>query len=120
MRRARPYRGENHGPGKDVQGELDPTPGIREQPGSKADVGCSLDSVRLGPFSDSCTATRESLFDHLVRAREKGRRDFHAERSCGLEINDERVLVGLLNGKVGWFRAFQNSIHIMGSKPGNG
>jgi hypothetical protein len=34
MRRARPYRGENHGPGKDVQGELDLTPGIREQPGS--------------------------------------------------------------------------------------
>ena len=33
MRRARPYRGENHGPGKDVQGELDLTPGIREQPG---------------------------------------------------------------------------------------
>jgi hypothetical protein len=37
MRRARPYRGENHGPGKDVQGELDLTPGIREQPGSCVD-----------------------------------------------------------------------------------
>src|ERR1700746_818795 len=34
MRRARPYRGENHGPGKDFHRELDPTPGIREQPGS--------------------------------------------------------------------------------------
>ena len=40
MRRARPYRGENHGPGKEVSGsedvingELDPRPGIREQPG---------------------------------------------------------------------------------------
>jgi hypothetical protein len=32
MRRARPYRGENNGPGKDIHGELDPTPGIREQP----------------------------------------------------------------------------------------
>src|SRR5215813_1319591 len=32
MRRARPYRGENPVPGKDVRGELDPTPGIREQP----------------------------------------------------------------------------------------
>jgi hypothetical protein len=30
MRRARPYRGENPVPGKDVRGELDPTPGIRE------------------------------------------------------------------------------------------
>jgi hypothetical protein len=34
MQRARPYRGENRAPGKDVAGELDPTPGIREQPGS--------------------------------------------------------------------------------------
>jgi hypothetical protein len=36
MRRARPYRGENNGPGKDVHGGLDPTPGIREQPGPTA------------------------------------------------------------------------------------
>jgi hypothetical protein len=38
MRRARPYRGENPAPGKDVDGELDPTPGIREQPGANADI----------------------------------------------------------------------------------
>jgi hypothetical protein len=36
MRRACPYRGENPGPGKDVHGELDHRPGIREQPGSFA------------------------------------------------------------------------------------
>jgi hypothetical protein len=36
MRRARPYRGENPGPGKDVHGELDHWPGIREQPRSVA------------------------------------------------------------------------------------
>ena len=30
MRRACPCRGENPGPGKDVQGELDHRPGIRE------------------------------------------------------------------------------------------
>jgi hypothetical protein len=30
-----PYRGENS---KDVCGELDPSPGIREQPGSYADI----------------------------------------------------------------------------------
>jgi hypothetical protein len=30
MRRACPYRGENNGPGKDIHGELDPPPGIRE------------------------------------------------------------------------------------------
>jgi len=34
MRRAfqRPKRGENSGPGKEVYGELDARPGIREQP----------------------------------------------------------------------------------------
>jgi DNA-binding transcriptional LysR family regulator len=31
---AGPYRGENPGPGKAVEGELEPRPGIREQPGS--------------------------------------------------------------------------------------
>ena len=32
--RARPYRGESPEPGKDVHGELELRPGIREQPGS--------------------------------------------------------------------------------------
>jgi hypothetical protein len=32
-----PYRGENREPGKDVFGELDPAPGIREQPGSSTE-----------------------------------------------------------------------------------
>ena len=36
MRRACSYRGENPGPGKDVHGEFDHRPGIREQPGSFA------------------------------------------------------------------------------------
>jgi hypothetical protein len=39
MRRARPHRGENPAPGKDVHGELDRTPGIREQPRPEADIG---------------------------------------------------------------------------------
>src|SRR5207249_10962778 len=34
IQRASPYCGENPGPGKDVHGELEPRPGIREQPGS--------------------------------------------------------------------------------------
>jgi TolB-like protein len=36
MRRACPYCGENHGPGKDFHRVLDPTPGIRERPGTVA------------------------------------------------------------------------------------
>src|SRR5262245_11796148 len=50
MRRACPYRGENPGPGKDVDGELDGRPGIRERPRPGADsrdmhvvrCGCAL------------------------------------------------------------------------------
>src|SRR6266700_29500 len=38
MRRARPYRGENPEPGKDVHGELDPRPGIREQHRSNSET----------------------------------------------------------------------------------
>ena len=39
MRRAGPYRGENSGPGKDIKGELDTPPGIREQNLPEADIG---------------------------------------------------------------------------------
>src|SRR5215831_14793542 len=37
MQRACPYCGENPGPGKDVEGELEPRPGIREQPRPQAE-----------------------------------------------------------------------------------
>jgi|SRR6516225_6758636 len=49
MRRARPYRGENNGPGKDIHGELDPTPGIREQPGSDPVIRRCRLNVRIAP-----------------------------------------------------------------------
>ena len=42
------YRGENPGPGKDVHGELDHRPGIREQPGSKSEITARQDEARLG------------------------------------------------------------------------
>ena len=42
------YRGENPGPGKDVHGELDHTPGIREQPRSKSEITARQDEARLG------------------------------------------------------------------------
>src|SRR5262249_54189734 len=35
MRRARPYRGENNGPGKDIHGELDPRPELENSQGQK-------------------------------------------------------------------------------------
>jgi len=52
MRRARPYRGENHGPGKDFHRELDPTPGIREQPGPSGGSPRCSDTSAVGAQAD--------------------------------------------------------------------
>jgi hypothetical protein len=53
MRRACSYRGENPGPGKDVHGELDHRPGIREQPGSFSDVGAYGNQNSCGSLAHS-------------------------------------------------------------------
>jgi hypothetical protein len=83
MRRARPYRGENPEPGKDVHGELDPTPGIREHPGSKVpDWSCqrhvrstsnfrhgdAAHNRRLVPLAAVSWCSKALSIDHLVRA----------------------------------------------------
>jgi hypothetical protein len=43
---------------------------------------------RFGPNSDSCTAARSILFDHLVGAAEQSDWYGHAEGLSGLEIDD--------------------------------
>ena len=84
MRRARPYRGENHGPGKDVQGELDLTPGIREQPGSLADISSSSTDVR---FSN----------------RPVGVKHFQTDRHCNVDVAHRLVLLfGIGTGALVW------------------
>jgi hypothetical protein len=52
IRRACPYHGENNGPGKDVHGELDPTPGIGERPRPRTDMrrAAVSGSARSPPF----------------------------------------------------------------------
>lgn len=61
MRRACPYRGENNGPGKDIHRELDPTPGIREQPGSFSTLPVEPTSLSISASARSrpgwCDAT---------------------------------------------------------------
>jgi|SRR6476661_680789 hypothetical protein len=57
-----------------------------------------------------------ALFDHLVGAGEKGRRDFNTERFRRIEINDKQEFGGLLSRKLGRFGAFQNSIDIVSAK----
>jgi len=69
MRRARPYRGENPEPGNDVHGELDPTPGIRELPGS-------ISTDRRRPHNDSFSSNTGSnaAFDEPTRRAKSGKR----------------------------------------------
>src|SRR5437660_272878 len=63
MQRASPYCGENPGPGKDVRGELEPRPGIREQPGSTAPLAirakgrpcCIIGTGSFRNASDDCS-----------------------------------------------------------------
>ena len=78
MRRARPYRGENHGPGKDVQGELDPTPGIREQPGSIPDLEASGRSASprkpdVSAFATDVCKGPEAAFEHYGAGAKMGK-----------------------------------------------
>ena len=43
------HRGENPAPGKDVHGELDRTPGIRERPRPFSDMATSIDTLSGKP-----------------------------------------------------------------------
>ena len=54
------------------------------------------------------------LFKDLVRAGEKGRRDFDTKRFRRFEIDGKQEFGGLLNRKVGRFGALENSIDKMG------
>lgn len=49
----------------------------------------------------------QALFDKLVRAGEKGRRDFQTQRFRRFEINDEQEFGRLLNRKLGGLRPFR-------------
>src|SRR5438874_5779438 len=60
MRRAGPYRGENPGPGKDVDEELDPRPGIREQPGSVASHRYARDARGMSAFAPKAAVLRKA------------------------------------------------------------
>jgi hypothetical protein len=51
----------------------------------KADIARRQLDVRFVPFPGSCTAANDSLFDHLVGARDKRLRHVEAERLGGFE-----------------------------------
>ena len=95
------------------------------QPDDAASTVSSVFPVWIEPWaliirramSEKCrNRKRQALFDHLVRAGKKVRRDFDADRFRRLEINDKQIFGGLLNRKLGRFGAFQNSIDIVSPK----
>jgi hypothetical protein len=62
MRRARPYRGENPGPGKDADGELDGRPGIRERPRPKTvKANDEIKLLRFDRNSLGCGSLKEVM-----------------------------------------------------------
>src|SRR6516165_5818955 len=58
--------------------------------------------TRPRPLPDSCIAAKKSLFDYFVGSHKQGWR--HRKPKClrGLEIDDQFMLCGLHDGKVGW------------------
>src|SRR5262245_26606491 len=57
------------------------------------------------------------LFDHLVGAGQHARRQLKAERLCGLEVDHELELGGLLYRQVGGLLALEDAIDVPCNAP---
>src|SRR5215203_1665576 len=64
----------------------------------------------MGSQPDSCSASKWSLFDHLVGASEQRGRHRKAKRLRGLEVDKKLKFGGLLNRKIGGVYPFQDLV----------
>ena len=60
---------------------------------------------RISTRLDRTSLRLAHSFDHLVGAAEQGKRHREAERLCGLEVENQLSLRGLLDGQVCWLFA---------------
>jgi hypothetical protein len=66
-----------------------------------ADIDCSREDFSVGPISDSRTAARLILFDHLIGGRGQIQRDVRRDPHCG-ELAQETLRHFRAEGKTMW------------------
>jgi hypothetical protein len=84
---------------------------------SKADIRQCDWLVRFGPFPDSCIATKQTLFDHFVRAGEHRCRQVAAERLGGFQIDHQLVLGRRLHRQTASLRPLSAQSWAMQERP---
>src|SRR5215467_5093316 len=67
---------------------------------------------RDGPATDSCSATKIALFDHIVGTGKYGRRHVETQRLRRLEIEHHLVLGRCLHRQVGRVLALEDAVDV--------
>jgi hypothetical protein len=80
---------------------------------SQVQVGNHILNNRPAPDTEAAIT---HLFDHLVGAGEKRRRNVKAKRLRGLNVDHQLELGWLLNGEIGGLCAFEDSRDVLGAE----